>query len=352
MENIWRVEDIPLYTFSSSLPIESKKSLLNALAVLNAKLETEWTEQSTHLTMETITITVKVLQALNGAIPIVTPLFWKSMYKAAQEGLALPEPDKFQPNITEPYISKDASFAVNINRRRLFTGKMFIFMIKKQMEHFKLAITLGGGTCKSLEEQKVQKSSLLKANVCVIEYSPLSQSQTSQDISRISEYLHSKNLRTIPDCEIGLAIAHCSMVKFCNPKYKIDDFIIAEVQPVTSKILVQGTASNNVEQIPMNIEVPETILSEHDVAAKKSIASNLNADCVLILDSEQTIENPIMNNKNVGKENEHQIIMLADKSKDSKTNKQMSAQCSKRKEPDFSPDLKHPNKKQALEKVS
>lgn len=342
MNNIWRVEELKFHTVSSTLSIDQKKSLDQDLIILNGILENQWSDNCTHLTMETITITIKVIQALGAAIPIVTPSFWKAMHKAAKDGTTLPKPEQFLPPVIEPYINKDVSFLVNINRKRLFAGKTFVFMIKQHLELYELAIKLAGGTCLSLDERKMHKTTLIKSDVCVIQYQPSSQSQTSQDIMKISEYLHSKKLRTIPDCEIGLAIVNCSMVKFCNPKYKLEDDFLFTALPVTiqSKILAEGTASNNyVDPNPIKMYVPETIFSENEKLIKNNVQhdSNVNSEkskAVSTAEIEQKMIEP------------HQVCLDTDQPEI-----RIPIRQSKRNKLILSPAIEPPSKKQALHKV-
>lgn len=265
LNNVWRLEKVKVAFLSSTLSIPEKKDLLADMNILNGIFLDKWSDECTHLTMSKVTITMKVLHALAGAVPIVTPIFWKDMIKAAKEQHPLPNPENYLPPIVEPFMNKEANINVNINRKRLFAGKTFLFMVKNHMDRFKLGITLASGTCFSMDERKLQKQMLLKPGNIVVQYTPSTQSQASDDILKVTNYLRTNGLRSIPDCEIGLAILNCSTVKFCNPQYdleqdfiqsnvKVSETIIAEETPQTSK------SNNHLE----NIVVPatETILSE------------------------------------------------------------------------------------------
>lgn len=258
---MWRLDRLYVASLSSTLTLNEKKSLKKDLDTINGTLLTEWSDKCTHLTVCTITITPKVLQALSGTVPVVTPSYWTSYIAAARAGIDLPNTNDFVPPIAEPFLSGNVRFTVNVERRRLFVKHEFVFMLTKHMERYESIIRMSGGRCSSMDKKRVQKSSLLKPGVCVVHYNPSTQSQTSQDIDTICEHLRSKGHRTIPECEIGLALLHCSTAKFCNPMFRPDDdFQLPSLQRMPTVILAGETpAIASCNAISLAVEVPETL---------------------------------------------------------------------------------------------
>lgn len=266
LKNWWRLDTVPIVTISSTLSATEKIDLLKDISVLNGTCLNNWDSTCNYITCVNVLITIKVLQALSAAIPIVTPNFWKAYITAIRSKSTTPTPDNFLPPILEPHLPADVSFLPNINRKRLFAGKTLVFMIRGHKEKFLEIIKLAGGIAISLDDNKVPKRILIGADTIVIQYIPSTQSQTTHDINDVSEYIRKKGLRTIPDSEIGLAIVHCSIVKFCNPKFKLDaDFVTntphAALQS-TSKFLAESTPADELFKMPMNLEVGETFESD------------------------------------------------------------------------------------------
>lgn len=266
LENIWRLDKLEVSSLSSMLTLNEKKTLKKDMDTINGTLLSEWSDKCTHLTVCTITITPKVLQALSGTVPVVTPDFWTSFIAAAHAGSDLPNTSDFVPPIAEPFLSGNFRFTVNVDRRRLFVKHEFVFMLTKHMERFESIIRMSGGRCCSMDKKRVQKSSLIKPGVCVVHYNPSTQSQTSQDIATICEHLRSKGHRTIPDCEIGLALLHCSTVKFCNPLFcPDDDFQMPSIQRAPSVVLAGETPPVSAcSAVNINVEIPETLTGKSE----------------------------------------------------------------------------------------
>lgn len=245
---------------------ENKNQLKKDIDALDGEILDTFSEDCTHLTINKLKVTVKVLQCLTYAIPIVTSAYWKAYLTAIQKKEPLPNCVNFIPKLIEPYLDKNISFAANINRRRLFVGKTFAFMVKRHKDVFENVIQLAGGKCISLDQSKCRKNTLIQSNFVVVNYAPSTQSQCTQDIGTISDFIRSNNLRMIPDCEIGLAIIHCSIEKFCNPKYKVEENFMITSQSIGQKpdgnVLAENTPStseNSLKSIDVDIDVPESI---------------------------------------------------------------------------------------------
>ncbi|XP_008336170.1 nibrin-like, partial [Cynoglossus semilaevis] len=75
---------------SSCLDNGDKASLSSALQSLGGKLVNSWTQDCTHLVMNTVKVTIKTISALLCGRPIVRPEFFSELNKAVQKKLPLP----------------------------------------------------------------------------------------------------------------------------------------------------------------------------------------------------------------------------------------------------------------------
>lgn len=96
-----------------------------------------------------------------------------------------------------------------------------------------------------------------------VQYTPSQNSQCSADIEDVLNYIRNNDRRLIGECEIGLAILHRSIERFCNPDRKlVADFEPKSVDPknIIKDILIEETPqSRNTDQpVPSSIVIPET----------------------------------------------------------------------------------------------
>lgn len=76
-----------------------------------------------------------------------------------------------------------------------------------------------------------------------------------------TDFIRSIGRRLIPDAEIGLAILHCSITKYCNPDYKMVNEFVAETNDVIphSNIIAKHTPSLQSQDYDDDvIEIPES----------------------------------------------------------------------------------------------
>lgn len=272
LKNVWNLTKMSICSLSSTLSPNDKRDVQQSMTQLNGELISEWNSACNYLTISELTVTIKVLQALSAAIPIVTPKFWQEFVAAARQNQTLPVASDFQPPVVEEYVSiGQVSFGINNMRTCLFAGKTVVFMLNAHMEKYRVVIELAGGTCTSLDRARSRKSQLVANQTIVIQYMPTTQSQTSQDIGSVSEYLHKHGRRTIPEREIGMAIVHCSLEKFCNPLCTmIEDFLpIPQAAVKAQNVLAEATPFSETKSlVAATVEVPET-MSDSD--AKKMV---------------------------------------------------------------------------------
>ncbi|NXW55619.1 NBN protein, partial [Eurystomus gularis] len=130
----------------------------------------------------------------------------------------------FYPPVDEPSIgTENLDLSEHHGRKKIFSGKTFVFLTAKQHKKLGPAVILGGGEAKLMMEGRKETSLLVSPEVCVVDVG-LTDSQTpGSDSMRnwtdsILTVLQSKNLRAIPEAEIGLAVIFMSTEKYCNPE--------------------------------------------------------------------------------------------------------------------------------------
>ncbi|XP_065360588.1 nibrin [Calliphora vicina] len=241
LQNIWKVQFMTIKTAISSLSREDTLLLQKYVTALGGKILDEWSSDCTHLTMTDKLITMKLLHALVGQKLVVTPTYWKDLLSAANSVRThLPKPESYKPDFDDD----DINLNCNAKRRLLFKGYTFVFLNRKHFETYSPIIRSAGGICKDLNSG-VQKAFLIKDKVVVVEYTPSTQTQSSQTISTIADFLESNSKRIIPEYEIGFAILRCSMKIFCNPCYKM---------PNTTPALFPSEMSNDSNRIDLTEE--------------------------------------------------------------------------------------------------
>lgn len=137
---------------------------------------------------------------------------------------------------------------------------------------------------------KVSTKDITNSKSIIVKYTPSSQSETqlsqisTTQCDKIYEMLKRHGRRAISDYEIGLAIIHCSMEKFCNPDISlisVTENANNQHMLLNSKVLAQNT--------PINFGIKEHVInplivpdSDRGVNLqninKRTSASTLNTD--------------------------------------------------------------------------
>ncbi|XP_053324246.1 nibrin [Spea bombifrons] len=220
----YRVKYEPLVVSSSCLSVAEKTALNQDLLLLGGHMLGNWTENCTHLVMTSIKVTIKTICAMVCCKPIVKPEYFSELTKSIKQKQTLPALTSFIPLIDEPSIKSDSlDLSVNVKRKIIFKGKVFLFLSEKQYKKMAPAITFGGGEVKLLKGELKDSSLLDSPKTCVIDVSmsdsQLSISEPSQTWSNsILDMLQRKDLRAIPEAEIGLAVIYMSTEIYCNPR--------------------------------------------------------------------------------------------------------------------------------------
>ncbi|XP_037037412.1 nibrin-like isoform X1 [Bradysia coprophila] len=269
----WKLEKVDIVVLTSTLNEREKNNLKRDITTLGGQFVDQWSDTCTHLVVKSLTLTVKVLQGLCHAIPIVKPDYFRAMLSSIRSNGTMPKVEMFQPAIVERVGGNTWSMEANIDRKRLFVGKTFVFMNSRQMETFKGIIECAMGKCSSLDTKKWQRRSLVNPGVIVIsDSSGSTQSQVAvQTANELNDFLISKGSRMVPDSEISLAILHCSLNKFCNPNHTLKDNFESKPRTVPSKLLANDTPANqngcSATPSTSSINVPETIDQPNTLAS-------------------------------------------------------------------------------------
>ncbi|KAL2308829.1 hypothetical protein Nmel_001898 [Mimus melanotis] len=282
-ESKFRVEYEPLVVCSSCLDVAQKNALNQAIQQLGGLVVNEWTKECTHLVMVSVKVTVKTICALICARPIIKPEFFSELIRAIQSRQQLPNHESFYPPVDEPSIGMEhLDLSEHHERKKIFSGKTFVFLTAKQHKKLGPAVTLGGGEVKLVTEGRKEMPLLLSPEVCVVDVG-LTNSQTSGSVSMtnwtdsILTVLESKNRRAIPEAEIGLAVIFMSTEKYCNPQKQP----ASKAVPESSASAVEGRA------VSQSLAVDETIMPTAADSSTLCIADTEEQTCMEIENTSQ-----------------------------------------------------------------
>ncbi|NXK90244.1 NBN protein, partial [Formicarius rufipectus] len=283
-ESKFRVEYEPLVVCSSCLDVAQKTALNQAIQQLGGLVVNEWTKECTHLVMISVKVTVKTICALICARPIIKPEFFVELIRAIQSRQQLPNHESFYPPVDEPSIvTEKLDLSEHHERKKIFSGKTFVFLSAKQHKKLGPAVILGGGEVKLMTEGRKEIPSLICPEVCVVDVGLTNSQNSGFDSIRnwtdsILTVLQSKNLRAIPEAEIGLAVIFMSTEKYCNP----------QKQPGNKAITESAPASAGVSQaISQSLAVDETIMPTAADSSTLYIADTEEQTCMEIENTPQ-----------------------------------------------------------------
>ncbi|XP_039404218.1 nibrin isoform X1 [Corvus cornix cornix] len=283
-ESKFRVEYEPLVVCSSCLDVAQKTALNQAIHQLGGLIVNEWTKECTHLVMVSVKVTVKTICALICARPIIKPEFFSELIRAIQSRQQLPNHGSFYPPVDEPSIgTENLDLSERHERKKIFSGKTFVFLTAKQHKKLGPAVILGGGEVKLMTEGRKEMPLLLSPEVCVVDVGLTNSQISGSDSLRnwtdsILTILESKNLRAVPEAEIGLAVIFMSTEKYCNP----------QKQPASKAVSESFPASAVVGQtISHSLAVDETIMPTAADSSTFYIADTEEQTCMEIENTSQ-----------------------------------------------------------------
>lgn len=214
----------PLIISTSCLDNPSKKLVRTLVTSLGGHMVNEWRSDCHLLVMNSLSVTIKVISALVSQKHIVTPAYLENVVKKLKEGVAIPDPDLFLPNISETQINPDqVSFKPDVKRATVFQGMKFIFLSAKQFKKMSLTVEMGGGLPILMDDPSSGDLEMLVEPGSVVMQSDPSDasqgfSQQNVDwITQVIKYLKKHKKHLIQDAELGFAVLHCSTEQHCNP---------------------------------------------------------------------------------------------------------------------------------------
>ncbi|KNC49364.1 uncharacterized protein AMSG_05362 [Thecamonas trahens ATCC 50062] len=205
---------------TSSLPSEKRAGLGPLLRQLDAGFTPVWSSSVTHLVMESIVVTQKVVLALVYGVPIVTPDFLEALVASASAGRSeLPSPAEYMPRVVDDMVDMSvASFDPRPLRRSLFAGLTFVFFAANESDPSREVIEAAGGSC-------ILAAAPTKAVVAthgadarfVANMDDPDEPQAAALASAMAAALGPHPPRIVHVSEIALAILATSTERYCNP---------------------------------------------------------------------------------------------------------------------------------------
>lgn len=200
-------------------------SLKEMVKKLGGCIISKWLKCCTHLVINEIKVTSKVVCAMVSLRPIVTIGYFEDLIHSIQKQMAHPDPEQYRPKLNESFFTEgNISICLNPERTTLFKNKTFICMSNEQYDRLHFIITSASGKIMLLDiNQKIKMSLLLHSDTVVIKYKPLlgkMRSPQYTEYKRIEKKLKRKKKRVILESEIGFAIIYCSIEQYCNPLFK------------------------------------------------------------------------------------------------------------------------------------
>lgn len=172
-QNHYVVGKSTLNTVTTSFTAAEKKTLNALLGKIHVNMQDAFESTTTHLTIDVLSVTVKVLHAIMEKIPIVSTKFWLQFYDSLKNCQICPEIKDFKPRIDNELLR---TIDYDTDRKKIFAGKIFIFINKAQKENYAKLIEMGGGKVKELTKS-MAKSVLIRDSVICVMYNSSSQSQ-------------------------------------------------------------------------------------------------------------------------------------------------------------------------------
>ena len=203
---------------------EDKRSLENLLKKIDQKwkLENNFSESITHLVMESISVSSKMVKCLARGIPIVNCQYFRDLVQCLETRQKLPDVSGYLPPVSESEVqlkNNSISFQVNPDRRVLFSGKLFVFLNEAQYtEVFPCCRYAGGEAVLWTREAEVE--SLSSQHIVIKPPGATSQGGTSQNtiFGLVSSVLSSQARISVSQTDVYQAIVHCSTQFYCNPE--------------------------------------------------------------------------------------------------------------------------------------
>ncbi|KAK4877261.1 hypothetical protein RN001_009767 [Aquatica leii] len=266
LASVYKLNQVSIITTTSGIGSDQKHKLKNTITAIGGLLVQNWTNQCTHVSVNEITLTVKVLSAVITGVPIVTLKYWDYFINCVNNKKPIPSPLNYIPKCSEPILKENLNFEYKEERRQLFKDKIFMFPLKSDTAKMASLIKAAGGEFRSWEESPYLEDTIeeriLKKYV-IIETGDKVDKSLLKFVSKYTE----TGQRTIPLQEIALAIINCSCEQDCNPKFNRKAVVFKRSDPefqqkMDDKVLAMSTQSLDVngmsEGARTELVIPET----------------------------------------------------------------------------------------------
>ena len=199
-----------------------KQSLIEMMKKIDSRLELEsqLTDSTTHLVMDKISLSNKVVRCLAMCLPIVTSQYFRDLLQCLNTRQKLPPESAFLPPVAETELQlkdQNISFAVNPDRGKLLAGKTLVFLSEEQYRETSPCCHLAGGRA-VLWSKEADMETLTASHVVIKPPASITQGVKSQDLvwGSIASALRGQNRVSVSQTDIFLAIVHCSTDFYCN----------------------------------------------------------------------------------------------------------------------------------------
>lgn len=224
MDSNWTVEEYTLVVCPSTLKTYEKDELKNMITSFGGRVERNWSEECTHLCMNSVTVTEKVLLCLASAKSIVTVQYFIELMRGLNpHSLSkVPACIDYKPQLAESLLNPNSlSLDVNNKRKTLFSGKTFICSTVNQLNRLSKLVKLTGGEIMSYSAGMLSDNDILSSTKYILMQRDPQTEEDNHLYQRILEKLKMVNKRSIPENDIGFAIIFSNTTKHCNPSFNV-----------------------------------------------------------------------------------------------------------------------------------
>lgn len=138
------MEAIVVVTVTSGIKSTQKPILKQNIEFLGGTITSNWYNKCTHVTVNEVILTSKVLCAVIKGVPIVTCEYWDTYVHNVKNNLLLPEAVDFKPVCSEIILNRNVCFKYNPERTTLFKDKIFVFLTAHEKTNLNEMIEMAG----------------------------------------------------------------------------------------------------------------------------------------------------------------------------------------------------------------
>ncbi|KAI9105474.1 hypothetical protein DFS34DRAFT_644286 [Phlyctochytrium arcticum] len=219
-QSVFRLVHQKLVFCCSGLRAKQRGEVQQFANALGAKVMKEWTNECTHLVVETLKVTLKVVLALAQCKPIISVKWLSAAVARDWRNFALPPFTLHTAEVVDQAVDlSNVSLAPNVERGRLFKDFQFIVFSDDELRSLLPLITSSGGTITKWESplssasiKPLSEFFLKLKNPAII--TPLEE----QHEILVQDAAARVGLRLIPQDEVAKAIIFVTTDQFCNSR--------------------------------------------------------------------------------------------------------------------------------------